>query len=40
MKEKTPTRLDMPGYDPREFVGYGRNPSRPHWLIERGSGES
>jgi peptidoglycan/xylan/chitin deacetylase (PgdA/CDA1 family) len=31
MTEKAPLRLDMPGYDPRDFVGYGRNPPNPQW---------
>jgi hypothetical protein len=31
MKKRTPLRLDMPGYDPRDFVGYGRNPPHPQW---------
>lgn len=31
MTETKPIRLDMPGYDPRDFVGYGRNPPNPQW---------
>jgi peptidoglycan/xylan/chitin deacetylase (PgdA/CDA1 family) len=31
MKKRTPLRLDMPEYDPRDFVGYGRNPTHPQW---------
>ncbi len=23
--------VEMPGYDPRDFVGYGRNPPHPRW---------
>jgi hypothetical protein len=25
------TNTDMPGYDPRDFVGYGQNPPNPKW---------
>ena len=25
------TSVEMPGYDPRDFVGYGRNPPHPRW---------
>lgn len=31
MPRKPAPRLDMPGYDPRDFVGYGRNPPDPGW---------
>jgi len=29
--KKPPLRLDMPGYDPRDFRGYGRTPPHPEW---------
>ena len=25
------TSVEMPGYDPRDFLGYGRNPPHPRW---------
>ena len=31
MAQEVAPRLDMPGYDPRDFVGYGRNPPHPRW---------
>ena len=31
MSNPPSARLDMPGYDPRDFVGYGRNPPHPQW---------
>lgn len=31
MNDAAPTRFAMPGYDPRDFVGYGRNPPNPEW---------
>lgn len=31
MSETTRPRLEMPGYDPRDFKGYGRHPPNPQW---------